>query len=174
MIISGYINDTFAASRLLKFSTDPYFIPMMRAYLQRSSAQVTLGLYRVMLEKNVQFDNYTYPILVQACSARLSGFEGKEIHTHALKLGFGEDVYVVNTLVNMYSVCGNIGDVEEAVSVFDQIPEKNTIASNSMIVLFGKMGRVNDAHRLFDGMVIRDMVTNYLVMSITKCLKKLL
>ncbi|PIA60942.1 hypothetical protein AQUCO_00300454v1 [Aquilegia coerulea] len=208
MIISGYINDTFAASRLLKFSTDSYFIPinhshyildsiknpngfiwntMMRAYLQRDFAQATLSLYRVMLEKNVEPDNYTYPILIQACSVRFNGFEGKEIHTHVLKLGFGSDVYVVNTLINMYAVCGNvsearqlfdeacvidsvswnsilagyvqIGDVEEAVLVFDQMPDKNTIASNSMIALFGKMGRVNDARRLFDGMVIRDMVT---------------
>lgn len=47
-------------------------------------------------------DNYTYPILLQACAIRGCEVEGKEIHNHVLKLGCGCDVYVVNTLINMY------------------------------------------------------------------------
>ncbi|KAL5700771.1 hypothetical protein ACHQM5_026179 [Ranunculus cassubicifolius] len=208
MITSGYIHDTFAASHLLKFSADSTFIPlnyshhilnsikspngfiyntMMRAYLRRNDAHSTILLYKSMLDKYVEPDTYTFPILVQACSVRGNGIQGREIHDHVFKLGFDSDVYVGNTLINMYSVCGcmrdarrlfdearvvdsvswnsilagyvQIGDVEEAMLVFDEMPQKNVIASNSMIVLFGKTGRVSDARKLFDSMRERDMVS---------------
>ncbi|KAF6139775.1 hypothetical protein GIB67_024052 [Kingdonia uniflora] len=140
-----------------------------------------------MLEKKVEYDNYTYPILVQASAIRLCETEGREIHNHVLKLGFDSDVYVRNTLINMYCVCGNmssarrvfdcglvldsvswnsilagyiqIGDVELSKVIFDQMPVRNVIISNSMILLFGKKGRVSDARGFFDSMSERDMVT---------------
>ncbi|KAL5582645.1 hypothetical protein UlMin_015087 [Ulmus minor] len=208
MIFTGFINDTFAASRLLKFSTDLPFIhvdcsfqvfnliensngfiwnTMMRAFVQRNSPQKAVSLYKIMLDRNVGCDNYTYPILAHACALGKSKFEGKLIHDHVIKMGFDSDVYVQNTLINMYAVCENmtdarqlfdksphldsvtwnsilagyvqVVDVEEAKYIYDRMPVKNTIASNSMIVLFGKTGRVDDACRLFDEMPEKDMVS---------------
>ncbi|KAL6347442.1 hypothetical protein AAG906_025157 [Vitis piasezkii] len=43
------------------------------------------------------------------------------------------------------------GDVEEARLIFDRC-ERNIIASNSMIVLLGKMGQVMEAWKLFNEM----------------------
>jgi pentatricopeptide repeat protein len=62
-------------------------------------------------------DNYTYPLLVQACTIRLSEFEGKQIHDHVLRVGFDLDAYVQNTLINMYVVCGKMGDAHR---LFDE------------------------------------------------------
>lgn len=208
MILTGLITDTYAASRILKFSTDSPFIPvdysdkifnhienpnafiwntMMRGYLQRNHPHKAVFLYKLMLENNAYPDNYTYPILVQAISARLSALEGKGVHNHVIRMGFNSDVYVQNTLINMYAVCGIItdarklfdespvldlvswnsilagyvmvGDVEEAKVIFDQMPEKNIIASNSMIVLYGRSGRVTEARELFSEMDEKDLVS---------------
>ncbi|KAL5853847.1 hypothetical protein ACOSQ3_008965 [Xanthoceras sorbifolium] len=209
MILTGFITDTFAASRLLKFSTDslPFvdinycyrifthfenpngfiFNAMMRAYIQRNSPQKAMYLYKVMLNSNVGVDNYTYPLLVQACAWRLSVFEGRLVHGHVFKVGFDFDVYVNNTLINMYAVCGNLNDarklfdeslsldsvswnsilagyvnarnVEEARYIFDRMPERNVIASNSMIVLFGRTGNVSEACRFFSEMPKKDLVS---------------
>ncbi|KAK4852368.1 hypothetical protein QYF36_023359 [Acer negundo] len=209
MILTGFITDTFAASRLLKFSTDslPFvdinyccrifthienpngfiFNTMMRAYIQRNSPEKVMCLYKLMLNDNVGVDNYTYPLLVQASALRLSVFEGKMVHGHVFKVGFDFDVYVSNTLINMYAVCGtlsdarklfnespkldsvswnsilagyvNAGNVEEARYIFDRMPERNVIASNSMIVLFGRTGNVIQACRLFREMPKKDLVS---------------
>ncbi|KAH7542929.1 hypothetical protein FEM48_Zijuj02G0127500 [Ziziphus jujuba var. spinosa] len=189
MIFTGFIKDTFAASRLLKFSTDLPFIhvdysfqifnliensngficnTMMKAYVQRNCPQKAISFYKFLLDRNLGPDNYTYPILVQACAIRLSQFDGKQMHNHVFKMGFDSDVYVQNTLINMYAVCENMADarkvfdespvldsvswnsilagyiqmadVEEAKFIYYLMQEKNTIASNSMIVLFGKTG----------------------------------
>uniref|UniRef100_A0A7N2L4E9 DYW domain-containing protein n=1 Tax=Quercus lobata TaxID=97700 RepID=A0A7N2L4E9_QUELO len=209
MILTGFIRDTFAASRILKFSTDSPFIhihqsfqifnhienpngfiwnTMMRAYVQRNYPEKAIILYKLMVDNNVGgSDNYTHPILIQACAIRLSDFEGKQMHNHVLKLGFDSDVYVQNTLINMYAVCGSmgdarqlfdespvldsvswnsilagyvqIGDVENAKCICELMPERNTIASNSMIVLLGRTGHVVEACQLFNEMPEKDMVS---------------
>ncbi|KAJ7960424.1 Pentatricopeptide repeat-containing protein [Quillaja saponaria] len=208
MILTGYIRDTFAASRVLKFSTDSTFIyvgyslqifnqiehsngfiwnTMMRAYIQRNYPEKAINLYKLFMDENADPDSYTYPILLQACAVRISEFEGSEMHNHVLKLGFDSDVYVRNTLINMYAVCGNVskarkifdehpvrdsvswnsilagyvqlGDVTEAKYIYDRMPERNTIASNSMIVLFGRTGNFVEACKLFSEIPQKDMVS---------------
>ncbi|KAF3453933.1 hypothetical protein FNV43_RR04374 [Rhamnella rubrinervis] len=208
MILTGFIKDTFAASRLVKFFTDIPFIhvdyslqifnvienlnvfiynTMMKAYIQRNYPQKAIHFYKLMLERKEGSDNYTYPILVKACTIRLSQFEGKQMHDHIFKMGFDSDVYVQNTLINMYAVCENLidarkvfdespvvdsvtwnsilagyirmADVEEAKYIYHQMQEKNTIASNSMIVLFGKTGLVEEAYQLFNEIPEKDMVS---------------
>ncbi|KAF7813464.1 pentatricopeptide repeat-containing protein [Senna tora] len=206
MILTGFIRDTYAASRIIKFSADSKFIhigyslqilnhienpngfiwnTMMRAFLERNYPQEALYLYQVFLVKDAIPDYYTFPILLQSCAARLSEFEGKQMHNHVLKFGFNSDIYVGNTLINMYSVCGNMrsarkifkespvldlvswnsilagyvqmGDVKEARYIYDRMPEKNTIASNSMIVLLGRTGEVDEAGQLFNEIPQKDM-----------------
>ncbi|GAV80996.1 PPR domain-containing protein/PPR_2 domain-containing protein/DYW_deaminase domain-containing protein [Cephalotus follicularis] len=208
MIFTGYIRDTYAASRLLKFSTDSRFIhidyslqifnliensngftwnTLMRAYIKRDRPQNAMFLYKSMLSNNVGVDNYTYPLLLQASTLRISQFEGKLIHCHVLKVGFHSDVYVQNTLMNLYAVCGDMsdarevfdespvldsvswnsilagyvqaGNVGEAKCIYGRMPEKNVIASNSMIVLFGRTGNVSEACRLFNEMPQKDFVS---------------
>ncbi|XP_031266496.1 pentatricopeptide repeat-containing protein At3g62890-like [Pistacia vera] len=160
---------------------------MIRAFIQRNSPQKAFFLYKLMLNDNVGVDNYTYPLLAQASALRLSVFEGKLIHDHVVKVGFDSDVYVNNTLINMYAVCGNMcdarklfdvspvldlvswnsilagyvnaGNLEEAKDIYDRMPERNIIASNSMIVLFGRRGYVNEACRLFNQMPKKDLVS---------------
>nr|GLL37415.1 pentatricopeptide repeat-containing protein At3g62890-like [Ipomoea trifida] len=132
-------------------------------------------------------DNYTFPILFQAATLRCSVLEGGELHSHVMKMGFGSDVYVRNTLINMYAVCGNMGDArkvfdespvrdlvswnsilagyveagnaEESMMIYDQMPRRDVIASNSMIVLLGRCSRVAEACRLFHEMDEKDLVS---------------
>ncbi|KAL3843555.1 hypothetical protein ACJIZ3_000958 [Penstemon smallii] len=209
MICTGLIIDTYAASRILKFSTDSPFIhihhshkifngienpngficnTMLRAFVQRNRVQDSIFLYKSMLKNGLLYiDNYTYPILIQGCALSLSNFEGRELHNHVLKMGFEADVYVVNNLINMYSVWGNVGDarkvfdespvldlvswnsmlagyvsvgnIKEAKLFYSQMPNKNIIASNSMIVLLGKSGKVDEARLLFNELKEKDLVS---------------
>nr|GMD45484.1 pentatricopeptide repeat-containing protein At3g62890-like [Ipomoea batatas] len=122
-----------------------------------------------------------------AATLRCSVLEGRELHSHVMKMGFGSDVYVRNTLINMYAVCGNRGDArkvfdespvrdlvswnsilagyveagnaEESMMIYDQMPRRNMIASNSMIVLLGRCSRVAQACRLFHEMDEKDLVS---------------
>ncbi|XP_073024480.1 pentatricopeptide repeat-containing protein At1g31430-like [Primulina eburnea] len=209
MISTGLIKDTYGASRVLKFSTDSPFVhigysykifinietsngfiwnTMLRAFMQRKSVQDSIFLYKTMLKNGfLCIDNYTYPILIQSCSLGGLEIEGKELHDHVVKMGFEDDVYVVNNFISMYSGCGNIDDarkvfdgspvpdliswntmlagyvsmenIEEAKIFYAWMPKKNVIASNSMIVLLGKSGRVSEAHQLFNELEKKDFIS---------------
>ncbi|KAG0483838.1 hypothetical protein HPP92_011922 [Vanilla planifolia] len=207
MMVSGFIMDTFAASRLVAFSTNCSYVDLdysrlllhhidytnafmwnrvMRACIKWNDPQGCLSLYKMMLKSDLDPDKYTHPIVVQACALLFSMLEGKQIHGHVLKFGFCLDVYVLNTLINMYSVYGDLedarllfdespvldsvswntmlaayvqaGDVDNSLYFFNKMPVQNIIASNSMIALFGRNKRVEDARKLFDEMTCRDVV----------------
>ncbi|KAI0524041.1 hypothetical protein KFK09_003405 [Dendrobium nobile] len=100
MTVSGFINDSFAASRLLSFCTGFHFLALdysrqllnqiensntfswntiMRAYVRRNVPQCCLPLYKLMLKCDLVPDNYSHPIVLQACSLRFCVVEGCSI-----------------------------------------------------------------------------------------------
>ncbi|KAL8545358.1 hypothetical protein ACS0TY_005509 [Phlomoides rotata] len=174
MICTGLVKDTYAASKVLKFSTDSPFIQvdyshkiftsidnsngfiwntMLRAFVQGNRAHDSIFLYKSMLKNHfLCIDNYTYPILIQGCSLRLFEFEGKEVF----------DESPVPDLVSWNSMLAGYvleGSVEEAKLFYSRMPKRSIIASNSMIVLLGRSGRLSEAHKLFDEMEEKDVVS---------------
>lgn len=84
----------------------------------------------------------TFATMVRA-SAGLGLIEvGRQIHSCALKMGVGGDIFVSCALIDMYSKCGCI---EDAQWVFDQMPEKTTVGWNSMIAAYALHGYSEEA-----------------------------
>ncbi|CAN6459473.1 unnamed protein product [Victoria cruziana] len=209
MIISGLINDTYASSRLLRKCLSSKFRvavdycrrifdtiecpnvviwnTMMKMYVSERHLECAILLYKSMLRGNSPADNFTFPIIIQACTLRTSIEEGEEMHNHVVKLGFGSDVYVGNSLIRLYAVCecseyarkvfdgmpqrdavlwnamltgyARQGWFEEALNLFEMLPCRSTTACNSMITMMGRQGLILDARRLFDEMWERDAVS---------------
>ncbi|KAL0925055.1 hypothetical protein M5K25_003362 [Dendrobium thyrsiflorum] len=172
MTVSGFINDSFAASRLLSFCTGFHFLALdysrqllnqiensntfswntiMRAYVRRNVPQCCLPLYRLMLKCDLVPDNYSHPIVLQACCLRFC-VDARFLFDESPVL----DSVTWNSILAAYV---QIGDVDESVYIFDNMPERNTIASNSMIALFGRSKLVEDARKLFDEMTSKDTVS---------------
>ncbi|GMN37111.1 hypothetical protein TIFTF001_042580, partial [Ficus carica] len=61
----------------------------------------------------------------------------KVIHAHSLKLGVASKGLLGNTIVDLYSKCGNIGFAQKA---FDQLEKKDVFAWNSILSVFSKWG----------------------------------
>ncbi|KAG6505015.1 hypothetical protein ZIOFF_037363 [Zingiber officinale] len=84
-----------------------------------------------MLEAACLPDNFVIPNALKACSSlQCIGF-GRGIHGYALKMGFGSCVYVLSSLVDFYGKCTILGD---AWKVFEEMPERNVITWNAMLV----------------------------------------
>ncbi|KAL4341429.1 hypothetical protein GQ457_08G024830 [Hibiscus cannabinus] len=62
--------------------------------------------------------------------------EGMQIHRHAFKLGFQNDLYVQNSLINMYGKCGQI---EHACAVFEQMDEDTLVTVLSSRIRSGAL-----------------------------------
>lgn len=91
-----------------------------------------------MLEEGSAFpDKHTFPFVLKACAYLFALREGEQIYSHVVKLGFGPDVYVNNSLIHFYVSCGCL---IEAKKVFDEMPDRSLVTWNVMIDGLVQMG----------------------------------
>ncbi|XP_039056892.1 pentatricopeptide repeat-containing protein At3g29230-like isoform X2 [Hibiscus syriacus] len=109
--------------------------------------------YEKMVGKSVKHNEYTFPLLGKICADIKSLEEGRKVHAWVLKLGFQSDLFVKNSFIRLYSVCGQIGSARE---VFDDGFVLDLVSWNSMIDGYVKNGQVGIARELFDEMPERD------------------
>lgn len=104
-----------------------------------------------MVEIRAFPDNFVIPNALRACSAlQWIGF-GRGIHGYALKLGFGSCVYVLSSLVDFYGKCGVLKDAKK---IFEEMPERNAITWNSLLVGLVQNGLDEEALEMFYDMRI--------------------
>ncbi|KAK6931171.1 DYW domain [Dillenia turbinata] len=73
-------------------------------------------------------------------------FEGKQIHAHVLKHGFGSDVYSNNSLIQFFGSCGCLANGKK---VFDKMSERSLVSWNVMIDFLVQVGQFVDALEMF-------------------------
>lgn len=130
---------------------------MILGFAQNNRRLEALKLFREMLLAGVEPNGITLMSAISACSLVKDIRKGKEVHLVAIKLGYGEDVLVGNSLVDMYSKCGKL---EAARQVFDMISEKDVYTWNSMIGGYCQAGYCGVAHDLFKQMQKSDILPN--------------
>lgn len=101
---------------------------------------------RVPLKPNT----ITLMTLLPGCAALSALAKGKEIHAYATRHLLALDVAVGSALVDMYAKCGCL-DLSRA--MFNQMPLKNVITWNVIIMAYGMHGRGEEALELFNNMV---------------------
>ncbi|GAA0168642.1 hypothetical protein LIER_23314 [Lithospermum erythrorhizon] len=84
-----------------------------------------------MRRLNVHPNNFTFSAILHACANTFVIFHGLQVHALCVKHGFNFDVYVGSALLDMYAKCGEMINAKE---VFDEMPERNLVSWNSMIV----------------------------------------
>ncbi|CAN0842375.1 Pentatricopeptide repeat-containing protein At3g03580, partial [Linum grandiflorum] len=103
---------------------------IIRALTQNGLCSEALEIYSGMQEVNVRPDNYTFPSVINACAGLMDVEMGKVVHDRVKEIGFGEDLYIGNALVDMYA---RFGDLVNAREVFDKMPLKDRVSWNSLI-----------------------------------------
>ncbi|KAL7601419.1 hypothetical protein Lser_V15G24058 [Lactuca serriola] len=118
-------------------------------YCRMGYLQNTLLGFCAMIENGFEADNFVVPNVLKACGG-LSFIEfGKGVHGHVVKKGFEGCVFVASSLVDMYGKCGAL---EDARKVFDNMPERNVVTWNSMMVAYAQNGMHEEAIRVFHDM----------------------
>lgn len=117
------------------------------------SSEQALLTYLDMLEIGVEPDNFTYPALLKACAFLSASVEGMQIHGHILKHGLLGDVFVHNSLINMYGKCGLL---RHSCAVFEQMEQKTVASWSAVIAAHAILGMWSDCLRLFSDMIRGD------------------
>ncbi|KAK7832297.1 pentatricopeptide repeat-containing protein [Quercus suber] len=103
-----------------------------------------------MLQKAVRPNPLTLSGVLSASAGLATLNQGLQIHAHIVKMDLEIDLSIQNSLVSMYSKCGNVDD---AYMIFKNINAPNIVSFNSMITGFAQNGVGEEALKLFQKML---------------------
>lgn len=151
---------------------------LMSNYVKLGKARDALGVFRQMLDLGAKPDRITL-VSVIASSAELTELSlGKQCHAYVVRNALWSSDSVGNSLIDMYGKCGEQelarrvfdqmsnnrtvvswnsllagfawnGDVDSAVKVFDEMPERDVVSWNTMIGALVDENMFLDAIELF-------------------------
>ncbi|KAL5773737.1 hypothetical protein ACOSQ2_013661 [Xanthoceras sorbifolium] len=102
-------------------------------------------------EKQLSFkpNSITLMTVLPGCAALSALAKGKEIHAYAIRNMLATDVAVGSALVDMYAKSGCLNLARR---VFDQMPIRNVITWNVIIMAYGMHGKGEEALELLENM----------------------
>ncbi len=78
-----------------------------------------MQLFQQMQQEGMSPENFTFAQVIKACAGLGRLQDGRLVHKQLVQNGYKSDVFVCNSLVDMYAKCGSI---EEAWRVFEKMP----------------------------------------------------
>ncbi|PIA30603.1 hypothetical protein AQUCO_05500133v1, partial [Aquilegia coerulea] len=88
--------------------------------------------------------------------------EGKVVHEHFLKSKFKSNIFVLNTILNMYAKCGNLDDAH---TTFDKMPIKDMVTWTALITGYSQNDKPEEALALFPKMIKLGLKPNQFTLS---------
>lgn len=138
---------------------------LIAGYVQDDQYEAALHLFAEMQEGGVWPNEKTIVTVLNACAGLGVSEEvtcwigqgvksralhkGQVLHAAALALHHDRDVFVANTLIDMYSKCGSTSDARR---VFDQLCNQNIVSWNAMITGYVLQGKAEMALKLYTEM----------------------
>lgn len=119
---------------------------MITGYVKHGYMREAIELYKSICSSNLQPNDVTFTSTLNAC-AKLEDLEsGKEIHKDILIVRGNSNMYIENTLIDVYSKCAS---VEDAWHMFQKMAERDAISWNAMIAAYSKRSWSKNAFMLF-------------------------
>jgi len=119
---------------------------MISGCVMNGFSHTALDIFIQMLILRVGVDLATLVNVLVACANVGSLSFGRAVHGHGVKACFGREVRFNNTLLDMYSKCGNLND---AIQVFGKMGQTTVVSWTSLISAYVREGLYDDAIRLF-------------------------
>ncbi|WOK93802.1 pentatricopeptide repeat-containing protein [Canna indica] len=105
--------------------------------------------FNKMVAFGIQPNQSTFSSALNSCCGLEALDRGKKIHVTTVKLGLDLDVFVGNSLIVMYSKCG---DIDDSLVLFNSMDRRNLVTWNTIIVGCAQNGYTSLALKIFDAM----------------------
>lgn len=104
---------------------------MVAGYAQSEDESLTaLEFFQRMIDFGITPDGQSVVSVLKACSKLKAIKMGQSIHGFVISRGLDYDLFVYNSLIDLYSKCN---DIDSSFRVFHGIPEKNVVSWNSLL-----------------------------------------
>ncbi|CAK9266694.1 unnamed protein product [Sphagnum jensenii] len=120
---------------------------MILGHVKCGQGQKALELFQQMNKEGVQPDSVTFVGVLNACASIVALEEGRCVHQQIIESGWDSNVFVGNSLVDMYAKCGSM---EDAQTVFNKMPSHDVISWNAILGGCAMHGHGNEALKLFE------------------------
>jgi len=108
-----------------------------------------LSFFLQMQQAGMKPTPFTFASTLSACASLSELEKGKQIHIHIIRDEFDSNIILGNALIDMYAKCGCL---EDAVKVFDKMPERDVVSWNALIAGNSRHGKGDGALKLFSEM----------------------
>ncbi|CAK9166796.1 unnamed protein product [Ilex paraguariensis] len=108
-----------------------------------------LKLFRQMLVAKIKPMHISFSSVMPACAHLTTLHLGKQLHGCIIRGGFGDNVFVASSLVDMYAKCGNI---RIARGIFNKMELHDMVSWTAMTMGYALHGFAHDAILLFEQM----------------------
>ncbi|KAK9053212.1 hypothetical protein SSX86_029844 [Deinandra increscens subsp. villosa] len=143
-----------------------FWTEMITGYARMGDGENAIKCFHEMSKEN-KIDSFALSIALSACADLAASNQGDMIHCQAVKLGYGLEMNVCGSLIDLYA---KTGDLKSAESVISKMKKPDLKCWNSILLGYGHHGKAENAFRIFDEIVklglIPDEVT-YLSMLAT-------
>ncbi|XP_011626246.1 putative pentatricopeptide repeat-containing protein At3g01580 [Amborella trichopoda] len=134
---------------------------MINGYVYNEQAAEALGIYREMLEKDIEPNSVTSVGALQACAIMGALRDGQRIHDSAIRNGFESDLAFSTALIDMYMKCGCF---ELGLELFNQMPVKDTVTWAAVISGYAQNGLAKESLGVFREMLMAGILPDAVTM----------
>ncbi|XP_073316888.1 putative pentatricopeptide repeat-containing protein At3g13770, mitochondrial [Primulina huaijiensis] len=131
---------------------------MISGYSRNGFYSEALILFIQMLKSGTNPNEFTFSTVLASCTGSF-GFEcGRQIHSLIIKSPLESRMYVGCSLLDLYAKAGRI---HEAQTLFDNLPERDSISCTALISGYAQLGLDKEALELFCALRREGMISNY-------------
>ncbi|KAK6940514.1 Pentatricopeptide repeat [Dillenia turbinata] len=116
------------------------------AYSHMGSHVEVLNLYKNLMREGVRPDSSTFTVAIKACVELLDLETGEDIWLSAGDRGYGNDVFVQSSVLNLYMKCGQM---EKAMMVFGKMAKRDIVCWTTMITGLVQSAKMLEAIELY-------------------------
>ncbi|PKA63410.1 Pentatricopeptide repeat-containing protein [Apostasia shenzhenica] len=127
---------------------------LMIGYSHTGEWNQSIKLFMEMQRSFVKPNQATMAMLMSSCAQSGAAIVAKQLHGFLQKSCITLGLYVYNSLVDVYAKCGIM---HEAISVFLEIPKKDVVSYNTLIIGLANHSYVERALKLFHEMLDSDI-----------------
>ncbi|KAG0606205.1 hypothetical protein M758_9G122200 [Ceratodon purpureus] len=123
---------------------------MIAGFAQHGRMEEAFRFFDNMIKSGIEPNRVTFMSILGACASPSALRNGRQIHDHIIKAGYGSDPRVRTALLSMYAKCGSL---EDARAVFEKIPKQNVVSWNAMITAYVQHEQYDNALATFQAML---------------------
>nr|KJB43465.1 hypothetical protein B456_007G201600 [Gossypium raimondii] len=115
---------------------------IITTYVQMREDVNAIEAFTRMQEAGVSPNEFTFAAVIASCSGLVRISWGEQLHAHVLRIGLADTLSVANSLMTMYSKCGQISS---AAMVFHGMSRRDTISWSTIIAVYSQGGYGEEA-----------------------------